>query len=440
MKKKRVLVLCHDVVGSKMAGPGIRYKNVARVLKQVSDVDLAVFSGASHNSSDDIKIINPEDRSYQSIFTEYDVIFAQWLSNDMLSFAKQQNIIVIFDLYAPVPIEYLASLEFSEKKVGETANAEFSNIIEMYNRYFDTADYFTCSNERQRDFWIGYLTANGKLTPTNFSNGSAATKLAVCPMGINKTSPRKNNLALRKKLGLSKDDFVLLWTGGIWDWFDAQLVVRAMSKIKDSSIKLVFMGTKHPNDTVSEMQESKKTRRLSHDLGLTDKSIFFLDGWVPYEDLDSYLLDANASIYCDKESLETRFSHRTRVLDNIWATLPTVCSKGDFLSFIIEQQGLGVVVQQRNEDSFAKVILDLKNDVSLQEQIHKNLVAKRENFSWEITLDPLVKYIRDTPFRSKSTPLHQHTTPINNSTPRRTSTKRRIKNSVKVLLGRIDVA
>ena len=433
--RKKVLILCHDTIGAKMAGPGIRYKNIARVLEKHVDVTLAVQNRVGGEVEPGLAVVNPDNDDYKQIFDNHDVIFAQWLSQEMLMYAKEKAKAVVIDLYAPVPIEYLASLEFSADKLGPEQDLEFRNILDMYNNYFDKADLFTCSNERQKDFWIGYLTANGRLLPTNFGKDNILSKLVLCPMGVESAPPAPKVLRLRESLALDQKDFILLWTGGIWDWFDAKLIVEAMSLIGDPSIKLVFMGTKHPNSNIGEMKESKAARSLSDKLKLTGKSVYFLDGWVPYDERDAFLLDADASVYADKESLETRFSHRTRVLDHFWSLLPTICSRGDYLSSVIEQKGLGVVVPERDAKSFSEAIIRFKGDDRLRKRVAENLSKERSTFTWEATLHPLVEYIANMD-PTKIIPVPKD---IAQSVALSTSKKRRLKNSIKVLLGRIDV-
>lgn len=386
--KPRVLVLCHDVIGSNMAGPGIRYTNVAQTLSKVANVTLAV-TDPQNTDDKSVVVVSPDHQAYKPFFDQTDIIFAQWLSNEMLAYAASKGKVVIFDLYAPVPIEFLAHAEFSKTASDHKKTIEFGNIVEMYKHYFNLGSYFVCSNERQRDFWAGFLTAQKLINPESFGKQPFSKRFLVGPMGIDNAVPKSQKLLLRSKLGLSPDDFVLLWTGGIWDWFDAQLVVNAVAKTNNSKVKLVFLGTKHPNTGAytEEMDEATATRELAKKLDLDGKSVFFLDGWVPYKDRAAYLLDADAAIYADKDSLETRFSHRSRVLDHIWSGLPTICSRGDYLSEVIESKGLGIVTE-RSASELAAAINELAKP-AVYKKIKANLKQARGEFTWEQTLAPL---------------------------------------------------
>lgn len=393
MQNNNVLVLCHDVIGKKMAGPGIRYTNVAKQLSTVSDVTLAYFSNKTKFDKQALEI-NRDGEEYKSIFDKHNIIFAQWLSLDMLNYAKSKNIDVIFDLYAPVPIEYMASVEFSET-INKTKDVEFEGLLEVYKYYFENGSLFVCSNQRQKNFWLGYATSLGLLKPSDFSDqNSLVNKIIIGPMGIENTPNKKANLKLRKELGLTKNDFVLLWTGGIWDWFDACTVIKAVAKTGKSDIKLVFLGTKHPNDNVKEMSESYKARKLSEDLGLTNKNVYFMDGWIDYNSRHNYMLDADAAIYCDKSSLETEFSHRTRVLDHVWLGLPTICSRGDYFSDLIENKELGITTK-RTAGAFSEAILQLYTNNEYAARIKVNINKIKTNFTWDSTLSGIVQYVKN---------------------------------------------
>ena len=90
---------------------------------------------------------------------------------------------------------------------------------------------------------------------------------------------------IREKLGIGKSETVLLWGGGIWNWFDPLSLIRAIAKLARvrEDIKLVFMGLRHPNDLIPEMKIAQEAVSLAEELNLKDKQIFFNFGWTPYE-------------------------------------------------------------------------------------------------------------------------------------------------------------
>ncbi len=58
---------------------------------------------------------------------------------------------------------------------------------------------------------------------------------------------------------------------------------------------------------------------LADELGLTGRHVFFNEEWVPYDERQNYLLDADVAVTTHFHHVETEFSFRTRVLDYLWA-------------------------------------------------------------------------------------------------------------------------
>jgi glycosyltransferase involved in cell wall biosynthesis len=228
-------------------------------------------------------------------------------------------------------------------------------------------------------------------------------------MGVNLAEELTHTKAvLRGTMGNIKDnDFLLVWTGGIWDWFDALTVIRAMGKLKDhEDIKLVFLGTKHPNDEVPAMAETDEARKLARELGMLDKTVYFRDGWIDYAERINYLLEADAAIYAHKPSIEARFSHRTRVLDHILAGLPTIATEGDYFADLVRDEGLGLAVVPGDVNAMAEAILNLRRPETMK-AVHEQLAKVKPDFGWDKVLGPLVQYIERTDPKDKQ-PVPEH--------------------------------
>jgi glycosyltransferase involved in cell wall biosynthesis len=199
--------------------------------------------------------------------------------------------------------------------------------------------------------------------------------------------------------GVSKADKILLWTGGIWGHFDGQVLIKAMKRLEAShpDVKLVFFGTQHPNPNIPEMKESVDTRKLSSELGLSGKTVFFNDGWVPYGERINYLLESDVAINTHKPSIEPEFSHRTRVLDHFLAGLPTIATEGDYLSDdVIKALSLGIVVPPDNDSALAEAILKILKSAEHQ-KIKQNINSVRKDFDWSETMRPLIDFLNENP-------------------------------------------
>ena len=447
MISKNILVISHDRVGPSMAGPGIRYHKIATHLSKQHNVTLAVFNPHYIENLKDVsyKPIDINIHNFKNEFSKYDCIIALWLSDEMIEFAKSQGIVIIFDLYAPVPVEDLVQRVFG-KNVNSQSDYDYGQMIQNYGHFIRNGDFILTSNEQQRDFWIGYAFANHKICPSSQSHRSIDTYFGICPMGIDlseiKHKDRLDLLCKRVKT-IKKDDFIIVWTGGIWDWFDAQTPIKALSRLVnggEKNIKLIFLGTKHPNDDVPAMAETEKARNLANKLGLINKNVFFLDGWLPYNDRISYLARADLAIYAHKPSVESRFSHRTRVLDHILMALPTIATCGDYFSDFINKYELGISVQPFDDKSMAEAIISLNKNKKLVKKIKENIINIRFKFTWDCTLKELDEFINSDNFKPSRYEKHAISNRRDIVTSSQLATKlkrfipKRIKNIIKHII------
>ena len=412
---KKILVISHDKVGPSMAGPGIRYHRIANNLAKKYDVTLAVFNPTYIENIGETfyRAIDIHVQKFQEEFAKYDAIIALWLGDDMIEFAKSKGIVLIFDLYAPVPVEDLVQRVFGNK-INQESDYDYSQMLRNYRHFVKNADLILVSNLQQRDFWMGYAFAADKTSPSLQSARPIDSYLGICPMGID-----LNEIANMKKLDLlsqriksiNKDDFVIVWTGGIWDWFDAITPIDAVNKCLETGnkkIKFVFLGTKHPNDDVPAMAETEIARKHADKLGLLNKHVFFLDGWLPYSERIYYLNRADTALYAHKPSIESRFSHRTRVLDHILMCLPTIATKGDYFSDYIDEHGLGISVKPFDSDAMAGAIKEIMADKTFYNSVLNNIKKSQPHFTWDQTLKPLSAFIESDYFRPS--PLRKRVT------------------------------
>jgi glycosyltransferase involved in cell wall biosynthesis len=336
---------------------------------------------------------------FQKDFDAYDVIFALWLSDEMISYAKSKNKLLVFDLYAPVPVENLVGYIFSHSKPLPENDYNYEVSLNNYKNFLSVGDFFVCSNEVQKDFWTGLAFGSGGLTPSSYVDFPVYDRIGISPMGINLAelaSAGKKNPLLERIPQLKSSDKVIVWTGGIWDWFDVETPLKAMKQLYDegiTDIKLVFLGTRHPNSDVPEMGETEKAFSLAREWGLFNETVFFLEGWIEYSKRLDYLLAASVALYAHKPSIEARFSHRTRVLDHILTCLPTIATEGDYFADLIDIKQLGISVPTGDSAAMADAIKTVREPKTLM-KFKKNIAEVQSEFTWNSTLHPLVEFIR----------------------------------------------
>ena len=104
-------------------------------------------------------------------------------------------------------------------------------------------------------------------------------------------------------------------------------------------VHLFFMGVERPGASRMQIPSSaEEAIAYARERGLEGRCVHFNHGWVPYDERQSYLLEADLGISAHHDHLEARFSFRTRVLDYLWAGLPMVLTRGDSMADLAERR------------------------------------------------------------------------------------------------------
>ena len=328
-------------------------------------------------------------KTFEEDIKNADILISQTIRQKMAKLAKKYNTRIILDAYDPITIEALEANSHDKFEARKAVNKIL--LMEQSSSFF-FADSVICASEKQRDFWLGVLSSMNKINPAVYDKDNSLRNIIdVVPFGLSSTPPQKSgNHVLRKKFGLNSTDFVLLWGGGIWNWFDPISLIEAVAETsKKMPVKLVFMGIDHPNKSIPRMPMVNKAIEKAKELGVLGESVFFNEGWVPYKQRQEFLLDADAGVSMHYDHLETRFSFRTRILDYIWASLPIIATQGDSFAEIIEVQNLGEVVEYRDSKSISTAIEKLMVNKDYYKQTKKNLTLAQKDFYWEVCTKPI---------------------------------------------------
>jgi len=396
----RILLLSNDVIGSAVAGPGLRYIELAAALSKNHEVFLAAKSGLKINGNKfnilntpflleinlgiKIKIPNP---SLIKELDKFDFVIAQEGVLIALGFPKIRGKLIL-DLYCPAFLENLEAARYRQKGFDRKALASFKHAI-------DHANFVLCANEKQRDFYTALLLETRLFNFNAYAKDPSLRSLIdVVPVGISSSPPIHTKKALKGALpGIAVTDKVVIWWGGIWEWLDPETTIRAMamaSKVR-KDLRLVFFGIKHPNLPLTV--RAQKAVTLSKELGLYNKSVFFIQQWVPYNERADYLLESDIGIISHRQTLETHFSWRTRVLDYFWADLPAITSTGDSMAELIKANQLGKIVPPGNPDELAQAIIELLENKDEYREIKENIKRFKPSLYWENVIAPLELFI-----------------------------------------------
>lgn len=387
----RILVVTGDTLGSKMAGPAMRAWHIAHEVSRVAEVRL-VSTTKCDISTDEFLTLYADDAELRRQIEWCEVLVFQGHVIHHHPWIAQTDKIIVADIYDPMHLETLEQGKF----LSAAERMAFTlQTTEVLNVQVERADFMLCASEKQRDFWLGQLAAMGRINPVTYDeDASLRSLLAVAPFGVTNEEPVQSRHAIKGRVeGISEDDKVLLWGGGIYNWFDPLTLIHAVDRLAKTrpNLRLFFLGMAHPNPDVPIMEMSVQSQRLARDLGIENTHVFFNDEWVEYTDRVNYLLDADAGVSTHFEHVETAFSFRTRILDYLWAGLPIVATGGDTFDSIITEQGIGVTVPPEDVEALAAAIeRAVYGDEHTKMASNSRRVAR--DMTWTDSLAPLIAF------------------------------------------------
>lgn len=398
--RQRVVVATADTLKPKMAGPAIRAWQVAEALADEHEVRLVTTSECDVSSDRFYVGHASSDDEVRALERWCDVLFFQGNVFDTFPFLQETDRVVVVDLYDPFHLE---QLEQTREHDEVTRRLVVHGAVAAANKQCLRGDFFLCASEKQRDFWLGHLAALGRINTVTYDHDVTLRSLIdVAPFGIGTEPPRRTRSALKgHHPGIGVDDKVILWGGGIYNWFDPLTLIRAVDVLRRrrDDVRLFFLGMQHPHPHVPEMRMSFAARSLSGSLGLTGRYVFFNEEWVDYDDRVNYLLDADVGVSTHLDHLETTFSFRTRMLDYLWASLPMVCTTGDVFADLVAARGLGLTVAPGDVTALADALERVLSDDQFAKECQEHLREVAPEFHWPQALSALIRFCQ-TPVRS----------------------------------------
>ena len=392
--RRRVVIATGETLSDRMAGPAIRAWAMAEALSAEHDVEL-VTVGTCTITHPRFACRSVGLGEMRALERWCDVFIFQGLILSTFRWLVDSRKILVADIYNPFHLE---QLEQAKDQGPEGRARTVSDCTTALNDQLTRGDFFLCASDKQRDFWLGQLSAVGRLNPKNYDADETMDGLiTVVPFGVPDDPPVHSRQALKGVVpGIGVDDKVVIWGGGIYNWFDPITLLHAVDRLRARrpDVRLFFLGLKHPNPDVPEMRMAVAARQLSDALGLTDKHVFFNEGWVAYEDRQNYLLEADVGVSTHLDHVETAFSFRTRILDYLWAGLPIVATGGDTFADLIDSRGLGITVDAGDVEALEEALFRLLDDEALAASCRARLAEVAPDHAWSRVLAPLVAFCR----------------------------------------------
>jgi glycosyltransferase involved in cell wall biosynthesis len=401
---KRILVLCRATFGARMSSPGIRSLHMAEVLAQeLPDAQVTLAVPAKSELPDPatvpFRVETFKLKTMLRLIREHDIV----ISNDYppLALAAFPWKTFVLDYYTIYFIEWMENSRDSLLDQPRRRNAWMSGARRRIGAELLYGDLITCANDRQRDYYIGALIGLGLIDPQAYDRDPSMRHLIESAgHGIRpQARERRGPYSIRGVYaGIKQTDKLIVWNGGILQWYDPISLLHAMAKIKQQrdDVKLVFIGGAYPGlGGMGLGKRFQETVDVAKDLGIYNNTVFFDVSWVPYDRMRDLTLEADLAVCTYFDNLETHFSLRTRFVDVFWAEIPLICTQGDVYADMVREKQMGITVPQEDVDAIAAAILKLLDDREFYEACKRNIREQNKQMGWNTTLQPLVEFCRD---------------------------------------------
>ena len=188
--------------------------------------------------------------------------------------------------------------------------------------------------------------------------------------------PQKNQLLKREDVGLSNNDFVIVYSGRINEEKGVSELIDALILLKDeTTVKLMIIGgTFYGNAS----DENAFVRSLKNKAEIIKDKIVFT-GFVPYKDIPDYLhladIAALPSMWDEPFGLT--------IVEALAAGLPLVTTRSGGIPEICE--GVSTIVNRNNiVNNLASAILDLYNNPEKRKQMSEVSIERAKLFDKDI--------------------------------------------------------
>jgi GT2 family glycosyltransferase len=386
----RVVVLAYDTIGPRMAGPGARCWEITRALGRHVSVTLA-SPGAVELKAPGVEVARfRSDEELRRLVDEADVLLVHGHAVEQHPFLATAAAVTVVDLYDPWLFE---NLEHQRQHPPADAAWMLARDVDVQGELLDVGDFFVCASERQRDYWLGMLSARGRLDRDIYRIDPTLRQLIdIVPYGCPGERPPTIEPVLKGVHPKIPDDaFLIVWGGGTWEWFDPLSLLEAFAAViqEEPRGRLYFMGLELPNRGVPPQRVARELKQRAEELGLAGESVIFGD-WVPYEERGAHLLEADVGVMVARPLAESRLAFRSRLLDHFWTGLPTITTRGDELSELVEAEGAGVALEPGDVDALRDTLLRLIRDPELRAAMAERAASLAERYRWPDVIGPIV--------------------------------------------------
>jgi glycosyltransferase involved in cell wall biosynthesis len=183
-----------------------------------------------------------------------------------------------------------------------------------------------------------------------------------------------------------KDDFVILYVGSFSPHRGLDTAIKAMPEVLDRipNAKLLLVGD---GNNRGELEGFTKK------MGLSTQVVF--TGFKPFDLLPTYIRTCDVGLIPHISTPHIESTMPNKIFQFMMLSKPVIVSSTKPMMRVVEDARCGLVFQERNPRSLAKIIIEMRNE-SLRKEFGQNgASAVRDRYNWRITVQALVELYKN---------------------------------------------
>ncbi len=395
----RPFLICPEPVRELTAGVGTRFLALASVLQEAGHaVTLALPNDPSEARGlpAGVHAVEADPGRLGAQAEGHDwVLLHGHLGNHYL--AQRDDLPVVVDLYDPFLVDNLHYWRELGLKPFRTDHA-------TWRLQMSRGDFFLCSSAEQRSYFLGWLTALGRVNPPAVDADPDLRRLIdELPFGVPEGGPP---VAPARKELLPGCDGPALYFGGIYDWYDPMVVLEALPAILERHPGTTVLFVEHPHPEMTPQSAAARAREAARGRGWLGREVRFLP-WRPGAGRFALAQVSDLGVVTHRPGLEALLSFRTRLVDLLWLGLPVVATEGGTMSRVLRETGAGAVVPAGDAPALADAVMRLLEDPERRRAASEAGRSWAAGRTWPRVAGPLLRFA-EKPWRDP----HRQAVPV----------------------------
>jgi glycosyltransferase involved in cell wall biosynthesis/spore maturation protein CgeB len=252
----------------------------------------------------------------------------------------------------------------------------------------------------ERETWVCnqadlLYTLNPMMKQELRSRGALAP-IRLVPNSVKQTGQpaEATNPALRAKLGLPTNAYVLGYVGAITQYEGLEQLVEAVARLKNQNVYALIVGGYSPVNNQSTPEKAgivEELRHLAEKLQVSDRIVF--TGRVEHGKLPEYFAALDATVIPRRPLPVCELVSAIKPLEYLAAGKPLIASDVAPQANLLEQGKLGWLYAKGNVEALAETVLKVMNakpeEIAAKTEAGRAAVA--EHYLWHTTVSPMVR-------------------------------------------------